>query len=80
MGAHHRTHDEAALTIAQDQPGPPYRLVLPIEVRGADGKSARHEVRVDAAQQTVEIETEFKVDAVRCDPDDRLPVETVVDC
>ena len=58
-----------ALTLTQTSP--PYAMNVPIEISGS-GRTEVRRARVDAARNTVEIETSFVPERVRLDPELRL--------
>ena len=62
--------------VTQQQGGPPFRVDLPVVLHGAADQSGRLELT--AADQSFEVRTPFAPEALKIDPEQRMPLEARV--
>jgi aminopeptidase N len=66
----------AKIRIKQEQSGTPYRLWLPVEIRGSEDDSVRRTVlELGSAEQWFEVRLPFEPKRADLDPEQRMPVE-----
>jgi hypothetical protein len=67
------------IDLEQEPGGAPFRLGLPVEIRGSGDERAVHAtVELVGAAQSFEIRAPFRPTSVKLDPEQRMPIEVRV--